>query len=379
MVVFLGFLLIASITGLGFLGYHAFQLHTRVILLNADLSAHRSRYDQETKKWNEYSASVKNQYQILFNKYKEDAKRWNESYSALGHTLGFRRLHDWYRLTYEDLASHHGGTLGNCYWRSSPFRAVKECFPDYDWHEWLFIQVPRTFWRIPNNRRRYMAWLGKQIGVRRWEDWYRATTKDFQDHRGAVLLMEHRSSVAATVMACYPERDWKVWRFAKTPMNLWNDREICRQYLEWLGEQLGYTCLDDWYRVKLSDFMNNDGQMLVRNYHGSPSSVVIDLIPRKEWCEWMFDRVPPKFWNLLENRRRYVRWLLNRLGLRRQEDWNRIRRRDFINNYGGSLLGMYQSYWDLLEECFPQLDWTCLRGHRGPYPRAVHDVFDLRR
>lgn len=282
----------------------------------------------------------------------------------LGHKLRFGRLHDWYRLTYEDMARRHGSGVAGVYWRSSPVCAVMECFPNYDWQEWFFIQVPRAFWQNQSNRRRYLRWLGKQIGIRHWQDWYRATTQDFQDHRGGSLLLEYHSSVSATVMACYPERDWHAWEFARMPMRLWDNRATCRQYMNWLGKRLGYTCLDDWYGLKLSDVEENHGAMLAHKYRDSVSALVIDLVPRRRWCEWKFGRVPTGFWDCPENRRRYVRWLGKRLGYRRRKDWHRLRRRHFQNHYGGSLAGMYRSAADLLEECFPDWDWTSYRRQR---------------
>ena len=70
----------------------------------------------------------------------------------LGHKLGFRRLRDWYRLTYEDLASHRGCSLANSFWTASPIPAVKECYPAHDWQEWLFIQVPAPISAVKRQR-----------------------------------------------------------------------------------------------------------------------------------------------------------------------------------------------------------------------------------
>jgi hypothetical protein len=122
----------------------------------------------------------------------------------------------------------------------------------------------------------------------------------------------------------------------------------------WLGARLGYRCLDDWYRVKYSDFTKNYGLMLVRGYRGSVSALVTDLIPRRQWCEWKFTRVPPGFWDCLENRRRYLLWLGRQLGRHRQKDWRQVSRKHFRENGGGALLTMYHSVGDLLKECFPQ-------------------------
>lgn len=282
----------------------------------------------------------------------------------LGYKLRFRRMRDWYRLTYQDLASHHGAGVTSVWWQSSPVEAVKKCFPDYDWEEWKFGQVPKTFWSIAKNRRRYMAWLGQQLGFRRPTDWYRATTADFQRHRGGSLLLEYRSSVSETVIACFPKHHWKEWMFNRLPTGFWDDRRNCRRYMQWLGKRLGYRRLDDWYRIKGSDFKRNYGGELIKQYRSSASAMVVDLIPRSAWCEWMFTRVPPGFWDCLENRRRYVRWLGKRLGYRSMEDWAKVCRRDFGKHCGGSLMGRYRSCWDLLTECFPQWDWRSCRPPR---------------
>jgi hypothetical protein len=282
----------------------------------------------------------------------------------LGHKLHFRRMRDWYRLQYEDMAEYSGITPACLYWFSSPHYAVKSCFPDYEWHEWLFVKVPDTFWRNAENRSRYMTWLGEQLGFHCLEDWYRATTKDFQSHQGGGFLLEHRSSVSELVTACFPRHDWKPWLFARSPTNLWCDRKNCRKYMSWLGERLGYRHLDDWYRAKLSDFVSNQGRMLLRRYHDSVAETVIALIPRRAWCEWKFTRVPPGFWDRPENRRRYVLWLGKQLGCRCVEDWSNVRNRNFYEHYGGSLVVMYHSVWDLLEECIPEWDWVTCQKRR---------------
>lgn len=286
----------------------------------------------------------------------------------LGHKLRYRRMRDWYRLKHEDMARNSGGTVANLYWRGSPIRAVMECFPDYEWQEWFFTQVPATFWRHRKNRLRYLAWLGEQLGFRQMEDWYRASTRDFSRHRGGSLLLEFRSSVSDTVMACFPKYPWKEWLFARMPTGFWNKRESCRRYMKWLGQRLGFQCLDDWYGVTRKNFRENSGGMLLRRYRDSVAATVIDLIPRRQWCEWKFTRVPPGFWDHLENRRRYVLWLGKQLGFRCAADWSQVRKRHFDEHCGGSLVGMYHSMGDLLEECFPDWDWNPhqRRRHRKP-------------
>jgi hypothetical protein len=67
----------------------------------------------------------------------------------------------------------------------------------------------------------------------------------------------------------------------------------------------------------------------------------------------MFARVPVTFWDDPQNRRRYLRWLGQRLRFKNRSDWRRIRRHHFLENCGGGLLAQYASYLDLLKEYAP--------------------------
>ena len=60
----------------------------------------------------------------------------------LGYKLGFRRIEDWYWITHTDLKRHNGQGLAGFYWNASAIVGVKECFPEYDWKEWLFRMAP---------------------------------------------------------------------------------------------------------------------------------------------------------------------------------------------------------------------------------------------
>jgi hypothetical protein len=83
MAVLLGLLLVVAIAGLGFVGYHAFQLHTTVTRLETELAAQRARYEQDSKQWHDHGEKIKAQYQGVVNKYNEDAKRWKEFVTSL--------------------------------------------------------------------------------------------------------------------------------------------------------------------------------------------------------------------------------------------------------------------------------------------------------
>ena len=126
--------------------------------------------------------------------------------------------------------------------------------------------------------------------------------------------------------------------------------------MRWLGERLGYRAPEDWYAAKREDFCHNNGGHCLTHYRFSLALAAMDLFPDFAWQEWKFQRVPPGFWQKAKNRRRYVEWLGQRLGIQQLEDWQQVRRSKFCENYGGSLLFLIGTHQDLLRECFPDLD-----------------------
>ena len=280
----------------------------------------------------------------------------------LGQKLRFRKPVDWYRITTGDFKRNSGGGLLNQHWNSSAIGAVKECFPDYDWKDWLFGCTPRRFWRDRGNHRLYMKWLGQQLGIRRPSDWYRVTNQHFKDNKGGAFLLQYGDTVSDAIMSFLPNYHWKEWMFSRTPKGFWQKRMNRKRYMIWLGKKLGFKQIRDWYSVTGDDFNANYGNQFLKLHNGLPVAAVRDSFPRYTWNEWMFARVSIGFWDQPENRERYMRWLGRKLKFKRPEDWHKIRGRDFRANCGGGLLARYRSCFDLLKERIPELDWEQVSG-----------------
>lgn len=265
--------------------------------------------------------------------------------------LRLRRYEDWYRVTTQQLRRLPGGAslLNACH--GSLFAAVSEAFPQYAFQPWLFRAFPRSFWRNPENRRRYMRWLEQRLGITHPDQWYAVTHRDFKRHKGAGMLTYHGSWISEAIKEFRPDHPWLEWQFVKTPKGFWQDRANRVRYMQWLGAQLGFERMEDWYRVRREDFLAHQGGHLLRHYGGSPARAVQDCFPQYSWCEWLFGRVPAGFWDDRRNRERFIRWLSVELNVRRPEDWQRVTAADVRRCGGGGLLHRYRSLGELLQEC----------------------------
>lgn len=276
----------------------------------------------------------------------------------LGEQLGYKTPEDWYKVTQKDFTSNKGRQLLK-YYQDSPSVVVMDYFSEYDWKEWLFVKTPQNFWENQENHRRYMQWLGDMLGFKKPEDWYKITYKDFLSHKGGGLLQSYyQNSPTVAVREHLPEYEWKEWFFDNVPLNFWNKPQNRRRYMQWLEDKLGYKTPEDWYRITQKDFHRNKGNRFLAYYQGSPSAAVMEYFPDYDWKEWLFGMSPLGFWDKLNNRRRYMQWLGDKLGYKNPEDWYKITCSDFQKNKGNRFLTYYQSSPSVaVMEYFPEYEW----------------------
>lgn len=72
-----------ALTGLGCVGYYAFNLYTTLIRVRTELDAQRKQHEDGSRQWSEQSERIKGQYQAVVHKYNEDLKRWKAHSATL--------------------------------------------------------------------------------------------------------------------------------------------------------------------------------------------------------------------------------------------------------------------------------------------------------
>jgi hypothetical protein len=64
-------------------------------------------------------------------------------------------------------------------------------------------------------------------------------------------------------MAAFPEHDWKVWKFTKTPEGWWSSLDNQRLYLTDLSKTLGFSSMENWYTITADQLKSNHGVFLL--------------------------------------------------------------------------------------------------------------------
>ena len=199
----------------------------------------------------------------------------------LGEQCGFVTPEDWYNVRKHNFQSHSGGGLLRNEYGSSVLAAMCDYKPEYDWKPWLFGGAPNGFWNVRANRNRYMGWFGQQLGIETVEGWYGVTGADFFNHHGGGLLNnQFKGSVQALLRDYMPDFEWKAWRFTSVPQSFWQSPANRRNYMLWLGEQLGFRTSRDWRKLNREHFYKFEGSgLFVTHYHGSTQQAIAELFP----------------------------------------------------------------------------------------------------
>jgi len=180
----------------------------------------------------------------------------------IGKKLKFKNDDDWLKLTRQHLADLEDAQLFDQHYDGDPANAVRELFPEREWHPWEFRQVPIGFWDNEKNSRAYLIWLAKKLGYNSKTDWYQVRRADFRENFGRGFIKRFKTPYFG-LKAAYPNYLWLPWMFENVPVGFWHEAANRRWYLTWLGKQLQLTCADHWEKLSSKQLRSHRGNGLI--------------------------------------------------------------------------------------------------------------------
>ena len=71
--------------------------------------------------------------------------------------------------------------------------------------------------------------------------WYSVSKEEIHKYGGGGLLASYyKDSPSKALKTIYPDHNWISWNFKVIPMGFWKKQDNQREFLHWLGVQLGY-------------------------------------------------------------------------------------------------------------------------------------------
>ena len=140
--------------------------------------------------------------------------------------------------------------------------------------------------------------------------------------------------------------------------------------MEYLGDKLNFKSMEDWYKISIHDFRNNEGNGLLVFYGNSPSKCVMEVFPKKKWLPWLFT-------NQINNNndKYYVSWLKKliktwelELHITHPQNWYNISKYQLEHlPHGKKLLKNNKSLYNALKLAVPKYNWNELEFNLDPF------------
>jgi hypothetical protein len=184
----------------------------------------------------------------------------------IGRRLGITDMQQWYKIQKLQVVKNGGSGLIKMH-KDSLQTALQKVYPDHKWLPWLFAKAPKGFWHSIDNQRRFFDWSMEQLNLKQMDDWY-STSKDELASLGGTGLLTHRynDGLSEALRHIYPNHTWQPWRFRKCPQSFWQSLQNRKDYFQWLGNELGFTKMDDWYNLTNDIIREKNGGGLMTRF-----------------------------------------------------------------------------------------------------------------
>jgi len=200
---------------------------------------------------------------------------------------------------------------------------------------------------------------------------------------GSGFLDKYGGSFQRALDDLLPEHSWKPWLFGRVSTRYWSEPNHRKEFVLWLELELKLDSKDEWYSVRMEEFIKRGGSGLLQLYSNSLDRLLIEVFPEHDWKPWLLERssmISSAFWNSFQNCRCYLEWLANELAIHSMDQWYQVST-SLVRSKGGSglllhhgrtlqqaLMKLYPEYHDwkvwlfvdiLLPEHFWQLKTNC--------------------
>lgn len=160
------------------------------------------------------------------------------------------------------------------------------------------------------------------------------------------------NSLAKALPNVYPEHDWHVWRFHRSPRGFWKDPENIKDFCDAASVQLNITSHEQWYKVHGLELAKLGGGGLLTEYNGSLPKILSLAYPKVDWRVWRFSQVPKRFWDDEKNIAEYLTWVSEQLGIVQKDDWKNVS----AQQLNSSLLLKFGGLQNLISRYFPGVE-----------------------
>jgi len=300
----------------------------------------------------------------------------------LGEKIGVRELDGWYLISAASIAPMGASKILALY-KGSLSKLLASVYPNHPWDLSKFTKRPRNYWSSLENQKRLIEELGEKVGVKDLDHWYSISASSLIPLGAGRVLNIYNGSLRKLLAVIYPNHLWVASKFTRKPIkidgigvgveskpshpNAWSSIENLRRLVDELGERMGIRDLSGWYSISPSQVISMGAGKALALYKGSLSAMLAAVYPNHSWDVSKFSAKPRNFWSSLDNQKRFMDELGDKVGVRELDGWYSISASSLVPLGAGSILTYYKgSLPKLLAAVYPDYPWDISRFSKRP-------------
>lgn len=149
----------------------------------------------------------------------------------------------------------------------------------------------------------------------------------------------------------------------RKPQGFWERKDTHRYALEWLCRKKNWNFPFGLYDIKKDHLIKYNLDGLTNYYKASPVGIVTKILPEFDWKIWKFQMTPMGYWEDDKNKIKYLKWLEEKIGIKKPYDWYEVSINHFKENYGDTLIRTYFGgiMLNVVKFLYPKTDWDPTR------------------
>ena len=218
-------------------------------------------------------------------------------------------------------------------------------------------KLKKIDWNNLDNQRKFLDYLFKKLNFNSFNDWNTLKKLQIKENGGKGLLKKYNGNIKTLISFNYPEQSFLLYE-KKKPNKYWYSFDNQKAFMDQLFIKLNLKSIDDWNSVTWKEIAENGGSGLISKFGFSVSKLVSSIYPsfRVNFNE---RSKPHFFWESLENQRKYLNYLFEKLKFNSMDDWKEINCDFLIANGAVGLVKEYKRDLNqMFTKIFPEYQWN---------------------
>lgn len=183
-------------------------------------------------------------------------------------------------------------------------------------------------------------------------------------HGGSRLIKKYKNTWEL-LTTIYPHEKWPEIP-PKIPRNYWEDKENQKKFWLKLQNEKEILNIEEIPKlISIKEIKKLGGSGILSKYKDITSALE-SVFPDKNWNIHKRKKFPNNYWDLIDNQKIFLEELSKKFEISNLDDWLSVKVEDIKKNGGSGLLSKYSSFYECLENIYPNHFWDISKGKNHP-------------